>query len=73
MFDWKDFADGTVLQLRCLRCKREHEPAARPYVSRGRAGCANCGHVPPVFTSRLAYRDHLLATTSVAALPAGGR
>lgn len=58
---WTDFAGRAVMQLRCLRCKLEHHPATRRQVSLGRAGCGHCGFVPPVFTSRLAYRDQLLA------------
>lgn len=47
---------AVVCQPRCVFCGIGHYAPAVPAVSRGKAGCHNCGRVPPVFHSEDEYR-----------------
>lgn len=48
-----------VMQFRCVRCKSEHHVLAVYAISLGAAGCASCGHIPPVFYVEELYRKAL--------------
>ena len=60
-WDWRAAPPRVVQQTRCVACKRDHDPVVVARISHGLAACSFCGCVPPVFTSRLAYRTQLLA------------
>jgi hypothetical protein len=52
-------ADETVMQPRCIFCKREQYAPAVYAISLGEHPCCWCGRTPPVFTDRAAYREAL--------------
>jgi hypothetical protein len=54
-----DEPDAPVMQPRCIACGAGHPPVAVADISAGRAGCAECGHVPAVYTDLDAYRAAL--------------
>jgi hypothetical protein len=54
--------DRTVYQMRCVFCDTEHYVLAVPAISRGEAGCGQCGRIPPVFEHENEYREALGAT-----------
>jgi len=51
----------TVMQPRCVHCKREQYALAVLPVSLGQAGCSWCGEVAPVFTDWQEYQSALRA------------
>jgi hypothetical protein len=50
-----------VMQPRCVYCLAEQYALAVWDISYGRAGCAWCGRVPPVYRNEADYRAALAA------------
>ena len=46
----------TVMQVRCVNCKREQYALAVSLISEGRHPCVWCGVTPEVFTDERQYR-----------------
>lgn len=49
-------SEEVFYQPRCVSCGLEHYVLNVPSLSRGESPCHNCGHVPPVFTSRQEWK-----------------
>lgn len=58
----------TVMQTRCVFCKRDYPIAAIAAISYGDVGCPRCGRMPPVFATEADYLG-ALAAPGLAAWP----
>lgn len=57
--DMQEPSERVVYQPRCVYCKRQQWAIMVAPISRGQAGCAWCGKVPPVFYREADYRTAL--------------